>query len=80
MVPPLTGELIALTKESSLLWAIGVAEMTFAATQITAKTARSFEPYLVLAGLYLTLTIPLSLLARRLERRLARSARPLEHL
>lgn len=80
MIPPLTGELIALTKESSLLWAIGVAEMTFAATQITAKTARSFEPYLVLAGLYLTLTIPLSLLARRLERRLGRSARPLEHL
>jgi len=80
MIPPLTGELIALTKESSLLSLIGTQELMFAASQISAKTAKSFEPHLVVAAVYLTITIPLSVLARRLERRLGRSARPLEHL
>ncbi|MGQ0614940.1 MAG: amino acid ABC transporter permease [Planctomycetaceae bacterium] len=79
MIPPLTGELIALVKESSLLFAIGVTEMMFAARQIASKTYKSFEPYLVVAAMYLTITIPLSLLARRLERRLGRSTRTLEH-
>ncbi len=80
MIPPLTGELIALVKESSLLFAIGVTEMMFAARQIASKTYKSFEPYLLVAAMYLTITIPLSLLARRLERRLGRSSRTLEHL
>ncbi len=75
MVPPLTGELIALTKESSLLFFIGLAEMMAAARQVGADTYRMFEAFLVVACLYLTITIPLSLLARRLERRLARSER-----
>jgi len=75
MIPPLTGELIALTKESSLLFAIGVVEMMAAAKQVGANTYRNFEAFLVVAAMYLTLTIPLSLLARRLERRLKRSER-----
>ena len=70
MIPPLTGEFIALTKESSLLFAIGVLEMMSAARQVGADTYRNFEAYLVVAALYLCLTVPLSLLARRLERRL----------
>ena len=75
MVPPLTGELIALTKESSLLFAIGVAEMMSAAKQVGANTYRNFEAFLVVACMYLTITVPLSLLARRLERRLGESSR-----
>ena len=80
MIPPLTGELIALTKESSLLFAIGVVEMMAAAKQVGANTYRNFEAFLVVAGMYLTLTIPLSLVARRLERRLKRSERVGVHL
>jgi len=72
MIPPLTGELLALTKESSLLFAIGVIELNAAARQVGASTYKQFEAFLVVACLYLTLTIPLSLLARRLERRLAK--------
>ncbi len=75
MIPPLTGELIALTKESSLLFTIGVMEVMAVARQNAADTLRTFEAYLVVAGLYLVLTVPLSLLARRLERRLGKSAR-----
>jgi polar amino acid transport system permease protein len=68
MIPPLTGELIALTKESSLLYAIGVVELMAAGRQAGADTYKTFEAYLVVAGFYLLVTIPLSLLARRLER------------
>ena len=80
MIPPLTGELIALTKESSLLFAIGVVEMMAVARQVGADTYRNFEALLVVAAMYLTITVPLSLLARRLERRLKRSERTGVHL
>jgi len=80
MIPPLTGELIALTKESSLLFAIGVVEMMAVARQVGADTYRNFEAFLVVAAMYLTITVPLSLLARRLERRLKRSERTGVHL
>ncbi|MDH3591528.1 MAG: amino acid ABC transporter permease [Planctomycetota bacterium] len=75
MIPPLTGELIALTKESSLLFAIGVMEMMSAARQVGADTYRNFEALLVVAALYLSITIPLSLLARRLERKMGTASR-----
>ena len=75
MIPPLSGELIALSKESSLLYAIGVWELVFIAEQIGLKTAGGFEAYLVAAAIYLAINIPLSLLARRLEHRLGKSAR-----
>ncbi len=80
MIPPLTGELIALTKESSLLYAIGVWELVFVAEQVGLRSAGGFEAYLVAAAIYLAINIPLSLLARRLERRLGRSARSGIHL
>jgi polar amino acid transport system permease protein len=80
MIPPLTGELIALTKESSLLFTIGLTEMMFAARVVATKTYNPFEAYLVVAAMYLTLTVPLSFLARRLERRLGRSSRAGVHV
>ena len=70
MIPPLTGELIALTKESSLLFVIGIVELMAVARQAGFDHYNTFESYLVAACLYLTITVPLSLLARRLERRL----------
>ena len=77
MIPPLTGELIALTKESSLLFYIGLVELMAVGRQVGVDTYDYLESYLVVAGLYLCLTIPLSLLARRLERKLG-SGRALE--
>lgn len=70
MIPPLTGEAIALTKESSLLFFIGLVELMAVGRQVGVDTYDYLEAYLVVAGLYLCLTVPLSLLARRLERRL----------
>ncbi len=73
MLPPLTGELIALTKDSSLLFFIGYAELMATARQVGAETYRTFEAFLVVAAFYLLVTVPLSLVARRLERRLGRA-------
>lgn len=80
MIPPLTGELIALTKESSLLFCIGFVELVAVAKQVGADSYGYFEPFIVAACLYLVLTVPLSFLARRLERRLARGQQVGAHL
>jgi len=69
MIPPLTGEAVSLVKESSLLSVIGVAEMTYYAKAVASK-GDTFAAYLPLAALYLLVTLPLSWLTRRLERRL----------
>jgi len=69
MIPPLTGEAVSLVKESSLLSVIGVAEMTYHAKGL-ASQGDTFAAYLPLAALYLLVTLPLSWLTRRLERRL----------
>jgi len=80
MIPPLTGELIALTKESSLLFFIGLVELMAVGRQMGVNTYDYLESYLIIAGLYLCLTVPLSLLARRLERRLGSGRRLESHL
>ena len=70
VIPPLTNELVLLTKDSSLVYVLGV---TTATTELT-KFARSeltdtanATPLVVGGLLYLLLTVPLSALARRLE-------------
>ena len=71
MIPPLAGEAVSLVKESSILSVISVAEVTFHARNIAGETFQSFAIYVPLAALYLCVTLPLSFLTRRLERRLA---------
>jgi polar amino acid transport system permease protein len=70
MTPPLAGEGVSLVKESSLLSAIGVAELTYEAKGLQSAHYATFEAFLPLAALYLAVTLPLSWLSRRLERRL----------
>ncbi len=80
MIPPLTGELIALTKESSLLFFIGVVELFAVANQAGADTYLYLEAYIVAGFCYLLINIPLSLLSRGLEKRLSTSKTPGDHL
>lgn len=72
VVPPLTNELVLLTKDSSLVFVLGVTASTmeltrFARSELTAEA--NATPLLVGGLLYLLLTVPLSTLARRLENR-----------
>ena len=75
MVPPLTSELTAVTKETSLLYVIGVSEVLAAAKQAGASTYKQLDAFLVAAALYLVVTLSMSLLSRRLERRFGKSER-----
>ena len=71
MVPALTGQLINLVKDSSLLSVISVVELTQAGQDINSKTYATFEVFFPVALLYLAINFPLSRLARRLEVKLA---------
>jgi polar amino acid transport system permease protein len=79
VLPPLTNELILLTKDSSLAYILGT---TLAQQELTQFGRQALNQYrgltpLLVAGLcYLIITIPLSLLARRLERRYGSAGMP----
>jgi polar amino acid transport system permease protein len=67
MVPAFVNEAISLTKDSSLVSAIGLTELALAARTVAGAYSRYWEPYLAISALYLLLTWSLSLLAKRLE-------------
>ncbi len=69
IIPPLTGEIIALIKESALLLAIAVNELTLTAKTISGQRPLQFEFYTILASYYLTMTVPISILSHYLEQR-----------
>jgi polar amino acid transport system substrate-binding protein len=75
-LPPMTNDFVSLLKDSSLVSAIAVIELT-KRSQVAAIDMRSWlAPGIACAALYLLLSFPLSELARRLERRLSRDQRP----
>ena len=67
MVPALVNEGVSLIKDSSLVSAIGLAELALAARTVAGAYSRYWEPYLLISALYLVLTLLLSSLAKRLE-------------
>ncbi len=68
-LPALTGQFASIIKDSSLLSLIAVIELTQTMREISAANFRLFECYLVLGLLYLCLTLPVSFISERLERR-----------
>lgn len=76
ILPPLTNELIMLTKDSSLTYVLGA---TYAQQELTQfgrnalNQYQSLTPVLVAGLCYLIITVPLGFLVRRLESRGARS-------
>ena len=69
VLPPLTNELITLTKSSSLLSAIAALELTHAGQLIIARTFAPFEIYAAVAVMYLALVAVLSRGSAFLEKR-----------
>lgn len=68
-LPALTGQFASIIKDSSLLSVIAVIELTQTMREISAVNFRLFECYLFLGVLYLCLTLPVSLVSERLERK-----------
>jgi len=72
ILPPLGNDFIAMIKDSSLVSVLGVLDITQLGKVTAAGNFRYFETYNVVALIYLIMTVGLSLLLRRLERRLRR--------
>ncbi|MCI8485129.1 MAG: amino acid ABC transporter permease [Lachnospiraceae bacterium] len=68
-LPALTGQFASIIKDSSLLSMIAVIELTQTMREISAVNFRLFECYLFLGVLYLCLTLPISLVSEKLERK-----------
>jgi polar amino acid transport system substrate-binding protein len=75
-LPPMTNDFVALLKDSSLVSTITVIELTKRMSVAAIDLGSYLIPGLLCAALYLALSLPLSELARLLERRLARDQRP----
>jgi glutamine transport system permease protein len=71
MIPPLGNEFIVLIKESSLAAVIAAPEIMYWGRAMQGQYYRVWEPYLTVAVIYLIITLSLSFLLNRLERRLS---------
>jgi His/Glu/Gln/Arg/opine family amino acid ABC transporter permease subunit len=67
-IPPTINQLVSTVKVSSLASLIAVPELTASAQNLIAETFRPMPVYLLLAGIYLVLTVPLSYIAFGIEK------------
>jgi polar amino acid transport system permease protein len=67
VLPALGNELIAMLKDSALVSALGVQDITQLGKVYSASTFRFFETYSIVALLYLVMTLGLSIVVRWLE-------------
>lgn len=69
ILPPLGNDFVSMIKDSALVSALGVQDITQLGKVYSSSTFLFFETYNVVAFLYLTMTISLSLAVRWLEHR-----------
>lgn len=68
ILPPLTSEAMNIIKNSSVAFAIGIAEMTMFAMQAQEETSRGIEIYMVVTGLYFISAIIVNIIFNLLEK------------
>jgi len=68
-LPALTGQMINLVKDSSLLSVIAVSDLTKVGREVASSTFASFEVWFTVALLYLAITFSLAKLSHQLEKR-----------
>jgi polar amino acid transport system permease protein len=73
VIPPLGNDFVAMIKDSALVSALGVQDITQLGKVYSASTFLFFETYNVVAYLYLVMTISLSLIVRGIETRMKRN-------
>lgn len=76
-LPSICNEFIINIKDTSVLNVIGVAELFFVANEAQFKYYRTYEPFIIVALIYLFLTLTTSKLLSMVERKLNLQARPL---
>ena len=76
ILPPLTNELILLTKDSSLIYILGLSYNAYELTKLgreNMNASANLTPIVVIGLCYLLITIPLSIVVRRMESRAERA-------
>ena len=68
-LPALAGQFASIIKDSSLLSMISVIEITQTMREISSTNFRLFEAYIFLGVLYLLLTLPITIISKKLERK-----------
>ncbi len=76
VLPSLIGQIVSLIKDTSLVSAIAVADLTMRASELISETYLSFEIWIIVALFYLVLTssvsIPLAFFAKRKNKNMKR--------
>ncbi len=73
--PPLSNDFVSMVKDSSLVSVLGVADITQMGKVYASGSFRFFETYSIVTYIYLILTIGLSLVLRRIEKRMKQMPR-----
>jgi polar amino acid transport system permease protein len=73
VLPPLANEFINTTKYSAITSVISIQELTFMGRQVVVATRYIFETWITVSAMYMVLTLTLSLLTGRLEKKLSQS-------
>ncbi|MFN2291161.1 MAG: ABC transporter permease subunit [Anaerolineae bacterium] len=75
VIPPIGNDFIAMMKDSSLVYLMGVWELTFRAQKIGRQNFRTMETFIIAAGFYWLLTVIFQFLQGKLEEYMARGER-----
>lgn len=70
VLPSLVNEFIMMIKETSLVSTLGLADVMYTQKIIQGATYRIFEPYIIIALIYLFLTTILTYISSKIERKL----------
>jgi len=71
MTPPLVSQAVSLVKDSALVSTIAIYDLTMKGQEIIAETYLVFELWFTIAGIYLLLTLSLSMVTGMMQKRLA---------
>ncbi len=71
ILPPLTGEVVSLVKNTSLVSLVALNDLSMQARVVSADTFLTFEIWFTTALIYLAILVPMSLLVRWIEHRVA---------
>ena len=70
ILPPLTSQAISLIKDSALVSTIAIYDLTMQAQAIISETFLTFELWFTVAGMYLAVTVTLSIIVNIMEKRM----------
>jgi ABC-type amino acid transport system permease subunit len=73
MLPAFINQSVIQLKNTSLLYAISIAELTYMTSVVTSESYRPLEAYSLAAVLYFAMLFPLTQIADHFERRMRRS-------